>query len=228
VRVFLIEQKSCARLMTLWTEPSGCSLAKNLPIFSCLPMRSLVRGRLLDEASQVEVFGAGPGLITEHVALDDGQGAPADAASLCKGAKHMTPIQPYLFFGGRCAEALDFYQRALGAQLEMKMLFSESPDKPPPGMVPTGWEGKVMHSSLRIGDSVIMASDGTSENEKTSQVSLSLSCKDNAEVDKLYAALCEGGGRQDMPPGKTFWSPYFGMLTDRFGIGWMVGVEHRS
>jgi len=138
----------------------------------------------------------------------------------------MTPIQPYLFFGGRCAEALAFYQRALGAQVEMKMLFSESPDKPPPGMVPAGWEGKVMHSSLRIGDSVIMASDGTSATEKSSNVSLSLTCKGNAEVDKLYDALCEGGGRKDMPPGKTFWSPYFGMLTDRFGIGWMLGVQH--
>lgn len=137
----------------------------------------------------------------------------------------MSPVQPYLFFGGRCAEALEFYQRALGAQLEMKMAFSDSPDEPPPGMVPPGWGGKVMHSSLRIGDSVVMCSDGSSEQEKSQHVSLSLTCKTNAEVDKLYAALSEGGTKT-MPPGKTFWSPYFGMLTDRFGIGWMVGVEH--
>jgi PhnB protein len=136
-------------------------------------------------------------------------------------------VQPYLFFGGRCAEALDFYQHALGARLEMKMLFNESPDAPPPGMVAPEWGGKVMHSSLRIGDSVVMCSDGSNAGEKSQHVSLSLSCTSNADVDKAYAALAEGGQRQ-MPPDKTFWSPYFGMLTDRFGIGWMIGVEQAA
>ena len=133
-------------------------------------------------------------------------------------------IQPYLFFGGRCEEAVKFYERALGAKVEMLMKFSDSPDPVPPGMIAPGFEKKVMHSSFRIGDSVVMASDGSNADEKSSHVSLSLSCKTNAEVDKAFAALSDGG-QVMMPPGKTFWSPYFGMAKDRFGIGWMVGVE---
>jgi PhnB protein len=135
-----------------------------------------------------------------------------------------TTVQPYLFFGGRCEEALRFYERALGAKVEMLMKFSDSPEPPPPGMIAPGFESKVMHSSLRIGDSVIMASDGSNADEKSTHVSLSLSCTSNAEVDQRFAALSEGG-QVMMPPGKTFWSPYFGMVRDRFGIGWMVGVE---
>jgi PhnB protein len=136
-----------------------------------------------------------------------------------------TTVQPYLFFGGRCEEAVSFYQRAIGAKVEMMMKFSDSPEPSPPGMIAPGFENKVMHSSLRIGDSVVMASDGGNADEKSTHVSLSLTCKTNAEVDKAFSALGVGG-RVDMPPSKTFWSPYFGMLTDRFGIGWMVGVEH--
>jgi PhnB protein len=136
----------------------------------------------------------------------------------------MRNIQPYLFFGGRCEEALRFYERALGAKVEMLMKFSDSPDPLPPGMIAPGFETKVMHSSLRIGDGVVMASDGSNADEKSSKVSLSISVKNNAEVDRLVAALAEGG-QVTMPPGKTFWSPYFGMAQDRFGIGWMVGLD---
>jgi PhnB protein len=134
-------------------------------------------------------------------------------------------VQPYLFFGGRCEEAVKFYERALGAKVEMMMKFSDSPDPTPPGMLAPGFEKKVMHASLRIGDSVVMASDGGNPEEKSSHVSLSLSCKNNAEVDKAFAALTADGGQAMMPPGKTFWSPYFGMAKDKFGIGWMVGLE---
>jgi PhnB protein len=137
----------------------------------------------------------------------------------------MNQLQPYLFFGGRCEEAVKFYERVLGAKVEMMVKFADSPDKPPPGTLAAGFEQKVMHASLRIGDDVMMCSDGSNEQEKSNHVSLSLTCSTNAEVDKLYAAL-SGGGRKDMPPGKTFWSPYFGMLTDKFGIGWMLGVAH--
>jgi PhnB protein len=136
-----------------------------------------------------------------------------------------TTVQPYLFFGGRCEEAVGFYGRALGAKVEMMMKFSDSPDPVPPGMIAPGFENKVMHASFRIGDSVVMASDGGTPEEKSSHVSLSLSCKNNAEVDKAFAALAADGGQAMMPPGKTFWSPYFGMAKDKFGIGWMVGVE---
>ena len=136
-----------------------------------------------------------------------------------------TTIQPYLFFGGRCEEAIRFYERVLGAKVEMLMRFNESPQPSPPGMVAPGFEGKVMHASMRIGDSVVMASDGSNADEKSTHVSLSLTCRDPSEVDRLFAALSEEGGRVMLPPEKTFWSPYFGMLQDRFGIGWMLGVE---
>lgn len=132
-------------------------------------------------------------------------------------------VQPYLFFGGRCEEAVEFYRKALGAEVEMLMRYKESPEPPPPGMVPPGFEDKVMHASFRIGDSTIMASDGCDETKGFEGFSLSLSLKTEAEVDRAFAALADGGEVR-MPLGKTFWSPRFGMLVDRFGIGWMVSV----
>lgn len=133
-------------------------------------------------------------------------------------------IQPYLFFDGRCEEAVDFYRSALGAEVEMLMRYRESPEPPPPGMVPPGSEDKVMHASFRIGDTVVMASDGCSAGQPAFQgFSLSLSVADEAAADRAFAALGDGGQVQ-MPLGKTFFSPRFGMLTDRFGVGWMVIV----
>ena len=134
-----------------------------------------------------------------------------------------TLIQPYLFFGGRCQEALDFYRAAVGAQVDMVMLFKESPEPPPPGMLPPGYENKVMHSAFRIGETTVMASDGCSEGASFGGFSLSLSVPTEADADRVFAALSEGGQVQ-MALNKTFWSPRFGMLTDRFGIGWMVMV----
>lgn len=131
-------------------------------------------------------------------------------------------VQPYLFFNGRCEEALEFYRAAVGAEVEMMMRFKESPDSPPPGMVPEGYENKIMHASFRIGETVVMASDGC-EDAKIGGFSLSLTVPTAAEADKCFAALSEGG-KVDMPLGKTFWSPRFGMLTDRFGVAWMVGL----
>lgn len=120
-------------------------------------------------------------------------------------------VQPYLFFGGRCQEALEFYQSALGAEIEMLMRFRESPDPVPEGMLAPGFEDKVMHAAFRIGGSTLMASDGCGGQVKIEGVSLSL------------AALAEGG-EVTMPLDKTFWSPRFGMVTDRFGVGWMINV----
>ncbi|MBL0012039.1 MAG: VOC family protein [Nitrosomonas sp.] len=132
-------------------------------------------------------------------------------------------IQPYLMFGGRCEEALEFYRTALGAQIDMLMRFKESPEPPPPGMLPPGFENKVMHASFRIGDNVIMASDGCEEGQRFSGFSLSIAVATEAEADQFFTALSDDGQVQ-MPLGKTFWSPRFGMLTDRFGISWMVNV----
>ncbi|MEO8807364.1 MAG: VOC family protein [Burkholderiaceae bacterium] len=133
-------------------------------------------------------------------------------------------IQPYLFFNGRCEEAIDFYRKALGAEVEMIMRFSENPDPVPPGMLPPGSENKVMHAALRIGGAVVMASDGMASGETNFKgFSLSIDAPDEAGVDRLFNALADGGA-VTMPLGKTFWSPRFGMVTDRFGVGWMVSV----
>ncbi|WP_297325089.1 VOC family protein [Nitrosomonas sp.] len=134
-----------------------------------------------------------------------------------------TLIQPYLMFGGRCEEALEFYRTALGAKIDMMMRFKDSPEPPPPGMLPPGFENKVMHASFRIENNVIMASDGCEEGQRFSGFSLSLAVATEAEADRFFAALSDGGQVQ-MPLEKTFWSPRFGMLTDRFGISWMINV----
>ena len=133
-------------------------------------------------------------------------------------------IQAYLFFDGRCEEALAFYQRALGAELLMMMRFKESPEPPPPGAVPAGSENKVMHAALRIGDTTVMASDGRCQGKPSFEgFALSITVENEAQADRTFAALADGGQVQ-MPLGKTFFSPRFGMVTDRFGVSWMVLV----
>jgi PhnB protein len=133
-------------------------------------------------------------------------------------------VQAYLFFNGNCEQAVEFYKKAVGAVVEMTLRYKESPEPPPPGMVPPGFENKIMHTSFRIGQTMVMASDGcSSENPKFEGFSLALSVHTEAEADKAFKALAEGG-QVKMPLTKTFWSPRFGMLTDRFGIGWMVSV----
>jgi PhnB protein len=134
------------------------------------------------------------------------------------------PIQPYLFFDGRCEEAIEFYKSTLGAQVEMLMRFKDCPD-PQPGSTPPGAENKVMHASLRIGDSVIMASDGHCTGKtKFDGFGLSVSAANPAEAEKLFGKLGEGG-KVLMPMSKTFFSPAFGMVHDRFGVMWMVIVD---
>jgi PhnB protein len=134
-------------------------------------------------------------------------------------------VQAYLFFDGRCEEALGFYQRALGAELEMMMRFKEGPQPSSPGMVPPGSEDKVMHASFRIGDTTVMASDGRCLGKPSFQgFALSITAANEAQADRMFAALADGGQVQ-MPLGKTFFSPRFGMLTDRFGVSWMVIVH---
>jgi PhnB protein len=133
-------------------------------------------------------------------------------------------VQPYLFFDGRCEEALEFYRSALGAEVTMFMRFKDAPEPPPPGEVAPGSENKVMHASFRIGEATVMASDGMCHGKPSFQgFSLSLLVSDEAEAVRLFTALGEGGQVQ-MPLAKTFFSPRFGMVADRFGVSWMVVV----
>ena len=133
-------------------------------------------------------------------------------------------LQSYLFFDGRCEEALEFYKSTLGAKVDMLMRFKDSPEPPKPGMCPPGSDDKVMHAAFRIGDTVVMASDGMAGGKPEFKgFSLSVDAASEAEADKLFAALGKGGKVQ-MPLGKTFFSPRFGMVADRFGVSWMVIV----
>jgi PhnB protein len=132
-------------------------------------------------------------------------------------------VQPYLFFDGRCEEAVEFYRSVLGAQVEMLMRFKDAPEQPP-GMMAPGTENKVMHASLRIGDATVMASDGRCGGQPSFQgFALSLTAADDAEAERLFACLAEGGQVQ-MPLAKTFFASRFGMVADRFGVSWMVIV----
>lgn len=135
-------------------------------------------------------------------------------------------VQPYLMFNGRCEEALEFYKKTLGAQVTMLMRFSESPEPPPPGCAPVDGQ-KIMHSAFTVGESTVMASDGMTVDGKPvfQGISLSLVAKDEAEAKRLFDGLGNGGQVQ-MPLGKTFFSPAFGVLADRFGVSWMVVVMH--
>ena|SRR5688572_6142956 len=131
-------------------------------------------------------------------------------------------VQPYLFFDGRCEEAIEFYKKALGAKVEMLMRFKESPEPPQPGCVSPGADDKVMHACFRIGDTSIMASDGQCEGKPSFQgFSLSVTAADDADADRLFAAISNGGQVQ-MPLAKTFFASRFGMAADRFGVSWMV------
>jgi PhnB protein len=131
-------------------------------------------------------------------------------------------VEPYLNFDGRCEEALNFYREAVGAKINAIMRFSESPEPCSPDMVPPGSENKVMHSCFNIGDSVLMASDCNCKGQaKFEGISLTLNCKDDAEAERMFAAL-GAGGQVQMPMTETFFATKFGMVADKFGVSWMV------
>ena len=130
-------------------------------------------------------------------------------------------VQSYLFFDGRCDEALDFYKRAADAKVEMLMRFKENPDQ---NSCAPGAEEKVMHTQFKIGDTTILASDGRNTgNPKFDGFALAINAKDEVEVDKLFNGLADGG-KVTMPLTKTFFSPRFGMLADKFGVNWILLV----
>lgn len=133
-------------------------------------------------------------------------------------------VQPYLNFDGRCEEAIEFYRSALGAEVVMLMRNKENPEPPPPNVVPPEAGDKILHASLRIGASTVMASDGMCQSRSAFQgITLSLSAADETEAGRLFAALSDGG-QVRMPLARTFFSPAFGMVDDRFGVPWMVIV----
>ena len=133
-------------------------------------------------------------------------------------------VQAYLNFDGRCEEAVEFYKKAVGAQVTMMMRNKECPAPPSPGTVAPGSENKVLHVSLRIGQTEVMASDCYSKGKpKFEGISLSLSVPTEDEAERYFMALAEGG-KVNMPLEKTFFSPRFGVLTDRFGVTWMIAV----
>lgn len=133
-------------------------------------------------------------------------------------------VQPYLFFDGRAEEAINFYCDVLGAEVTALLRYKDSPEPPPPDMVPPGSENKVMHASFRLGAATVMASDGRCLGQPSFQgISLSLTVADDNEAERVYAALVDGGQVQ-MPLAKTFFSSRFGMVADRFGVSWMIIV----
>ena len=133
-------------------------------------------------------------------------------------------VQPYLNFDGRCEEAIAFYRDALGAEVSMLMRFKDSPEPPQPGMCPPHSDEKIMHCSFNIGDTMLMASDCSCTGKPIFQgISLSLNVPNEAEAERLFAALADGG-QVHMPMAKTFFSPRFGVVDDRFGVSWMVVV----
>lgn len=129
-------------------------------------------------------------------------------------------VQPYLYFDGRSEEAIEFYKGAIGAKVEMLMHFSDMPgDK---SMITPGSEGKVMHACIKVGDSPIYLSDGNCRDKPTfSGITLTINATSDAEADKLFAALGQGGQIQ-MPIAETFFATRFGMVADKFGVSWMV------
>jgi len=137
-------------------------------------------------------------------------------------------VQSYLFFEGRCEEALDFYRGTLGAEVTMMMRYKDSPEPPPPDTLPPASEDKIMHASFRVGDTTLMASDGMCSGQPGFQgFSLALTVPNEAEADRVFTALADGG-QVRMPLAKTFFSPRFGMVVDCFGMSWMIVVAEQS
>lgn len=139
-------------------------------------------------------------------------------------AMRKVDVKQYLFFSGRCEEALNFYKQHLSAEVSFLLRFNESPDPVPEGMLQDGFENKIMHAEFSLGNTHIMASDGCNDVEQFSGFRIALTLDDESEARRIFDALASEGGKIDMPLMKTFWSPLYGQVTDKFGIGWMVMI----
>lgn len=134
-------------------------------------------------------------------------------------------VQPYLFFEGHCEEALEFYRKALGAEVPALLRFSDAPKGSGgdecEGQMPMPAD-KVMHAELRVGETTLMCSDGMSQGTpKFEGFSLTIVCRSDAEVSRLFDGIVTNGGKVQQPLTPTFFASSFGMATDRFGVSWM-------
>jgi len=156
------------------------------------------------------------------VADPDGASREKDAALRQALGMQKVEVNNYLFFSGRCDEALAFYQQHLSADIKFLIRFNESPEPMPEGVLQPGFENKVMHAEFSLGNVRVMASDGCNDVEKFSGFRIALNVPGEDEARRIFAALASNGGKIDMPLTKTFWSPLYGQVTDQFGVGWMV------
>jgi uncharacterized glyoxalase superfamily protein PhnB len=155
---------------------------------------------------------------------EEGKAAAHEDALRQTIAMQKVEVNNYLFFSGRCDEALAFYKEHLSADVKFLIRFSESPDPMPEGVLQPGFENKVMHAEFSLGNVTIMASDGCNDVEKFSGFRIALNVPTEGETQRIFNALASNGGKVDMPLVKTFWSPLYGQVTDQFGVGWMVMV----
>lgn len=156
------------------------------------------------------------------VADPDGKAREKDSALRQAIAMQKVEVNNYLFFSGRCDEALAFYQQHLSADIKFLIRFNETPEPMPEGVLQPGFENKVMHAEFSIGNVKVMASDGCNDVETFSGFRIALTVPGEDEAQRIFAALASNGGKVDMPLTKTFWSPLYGQVTDQFGVGWMV------
>lgn len=152
----------------------------------------------------------------------DGQAREKENALRQAIAMQKVEVNNYLFFSGRCDEALAFYQQHLSAEIKFLIRFNESPEPMPEGILQPGFENKVMHAEISLGNVRMMVSDGCNDADKFSGFRIALNVPSADEAQRIFTALASNGGKVDMPLSKTFWSPLYGQVTDQFGVGWMV------
>jgi len=166
----------------------------------------------------IKEYGADKGLMQTLARLAEYMAAMASSLN----QESSMQVQPYLSFEGRCDEAIEFYKKSIGAKVEMLMRFKDAPDQ---SMISPGSADKVMHASLRAGDATLLMSDGRCTGSPNFHgIALALSASTDADAERIFNALVEGG-KVNMPMTKTFFSSRFGMLSDKFGVGWMVLVQ---
>ncbi len=151
----------------------------------------------------------------------NGEVAEKENALKQKIAMQNAAVNTYLFFYGRCEDALEYYKQHLGAEVSFLMRFSDAPESLPENMVPVGLENKIMHAQFKVANTEIFASDGCSADEQSSGFSIALTLAEKSEAERIFNALADGG-KILMPLTPTFWSPLYGQVQDKFGINWMV------